>query len=83
MKFGKRLAFAAVLALAVVTFGSRQSVVLAQETDDAVKIEIYTRFYNNAKTNPTVAYKAAQDYLQKYQKDKDQYVDYIQKWMRA
>ena len=83
MKFGKRLAFAAILALAVVTFGSRQSVVLAQETDDRVKIDIYTRFYNNAKSNPAVAYQAAQDYLQKYQKDKDQYVDYIQKWMRA
>jgi tetratricopeptide (TPR) repeat protein len=82
MKFvGKRLVLAAMLALSAVTFGSRQSVVLAQETDDPVKIEIYKRFYDNAKTNPAVAYPAARDYLQKYSKDKDQYVDYIQKWI--
>jgi tetratricopeptide (TPR) repeat protein len=75
------LALAALLALSVVTFGSRQSVVLAQETDDPVKIEIYKRFYDNAKSNPAAAYPAARDYLAKYSKDKDQYVDYIQKWI--
>ncbi|HJS23188.1 MAG TPA: hypothetical protein VJ751_02375 [Pyrinomonadaceae bacterium] len=82
MKFaGKRLVLAALVALSVMTFGSRQSVVLAQETDDPVKIEIYKRFYDNAKTNPTAAYPAARDYLAKYSKDKDQYTDYIQKWI--
>jgi hypothetical protein len=82
MRFvGKRLALAALLALSVVTFGSRQSVALGQETDDPVKIEIYKRFYDNAKTNPNAAYPAARDYLAKYSKDKDQYVDYIQKWI--
>jgi hypothetical protein len=82
MRFGgRRLALAALLALSVMTFGSRQSVVLAQETDDPVKIEIYKRFYDNAKTNPNAAYPAARDYLAKYSKDKDQYVDYIQKWI--
>ena len=84
--FGSRLAFAALLAFAVVAFGSRQSLVFAQvgqETDDPVKIEIYKRFYDNAKSNKTVAYQAARDYLQKYQKDKDQYIDYLQKWIRA
>src|ERR1051325_1932374 len=84
--FRSRLAFAALLALAVVAFGSRQSLVFAQvgqETDDPVKIEMYNRFYNNVKTNKTVAYQAARDYLQKYQKDKDQYIDYLQKWIRA
>jgi len=80
---GKRLALAALLVFAAVTFGSRQSLVFAQETDDPVKIEIYKRFYDNAKANPTVAYQAARDYLQKYQKDKDQYIDYLQKWVRA
>jgi tetratricopeptide (TPR) repeat protein len=55
--------------------------VQAQETDDPVKIQIYQRFYENAKTNPTAAYPAARDYLAKYSKDKDQYVDYIQKWI--
>jgi tetratricopeptide (TPR) repeat protein len=81
MKFaGKGLALAALLALSALAFGS-QSVVLAQETDDPVKIEIYNRFYNNAKTNQVVAYQAARDYLQKYGKDKDQYIDYLQKWI--
>ncbi|HEY6660504.1 MAG TPA: hypothetical protein VI031_05170 [Pyrinomonadaceae bacterium] len=78
---GKRLALAAFMALALVTIGSRNMVVFAQETDDPVKIEIYKRFYDNAKTNPTVAYQAARDYLQKYNKDKDQYIDYLQKWI--
>jgi tetratricopeptide (TPR) repeat protein len=84
--FGRRLTLAALLALVVVTFGSRQSLVLAQvgqETDDPAKIEMYNRFYNNVKTNKAVAYKAAQDYLQKYKKDKDQYIDYLQKWVLA
>ncbi len=81
MKFaGKGLALAALLALSALAFGS-QSVVLAQETDDPVKIDIYKRFYDNAKTNPNAAYPAARDYLAKYSKDKDQYVDYIQKWI--
>ena len=91
MKVFERLALAALLALTVMTFGSRQSVVLAQaqgqaqgpEIDDPVKIEIYNRFYNNNKTNKAVAYKAAQDYLLKYKKDKDQYIDYLQKWVAA
>ena len=83
MRFvGRRLALAALMALSVVTFGSRQPVV-AQETDDPVKIEIYKRFYDNAKTNKLVAYQAARDYLQKYNKDKDQYIDYLQKWIVA
>lgn len=81
--FGIRFAFAALLALAAVTFGSRQSLVFAQETDDPVKIEIYKRFVDNRLPNPTVAYQAARDYLQKYQKDKDQYTDYLQKWIAA
>src|SRR5215467_7151065 len=81
--FGRRLALAALLALVVVTFGSRQSLVFAQETDDPVKIEIYKRFVDNRLPNKTVAYQAARDYLQKYQKDKDQYIDYLQKWVRA
>src|ERR1044071_3394685 len=85
MKLFERFALAALLAFTVVTFGSRQSVVVAQvqETDDPVKIEMYNRFYNNVKTNKAVAYQAARDYLQKYQKDKDQYIDYLQKWIRA
>jgi tetratricopeptide (TPR) repeat protein len=81
--FGRRLALAALLVLVAVTFGSRQSLVLAQETDDPVKIEIYKKFVDNRVPNPTAAYQAARDYLQKYQKDKDQYTDYLQKWVVA
>ena len=79
--FGRRLAFAALLVLLAVTFGTRQSLVLAQETDDPVKIEMYKRFVDNRVPNPVVAYQAARDYLQKYTKDKDQYTDYLQKWV--
>lgn len=55
----------------------------AQETDDPVKIEIYKRFVDNRVPNPTAAYQAARDYLQKYTKDKDQYTDYLTKWVAA
>ena len=78
-----RLALAALMALAVGSVGARQFTASAQETDDPVKIEIYKRFVDNRVPNPTAAYQAARDYLQKYQKDKDQYTDYLQKWIAA
>ena len=78
-----RFALAALIALGVGTIGVRQFVAVAQETDDPVKIAIYKRFVDNRLPNPTVAYQAARDYLQKYQKDKDQYTDYLQKWVAA
>ena len=77
---GQRLGLAVLLALSVLALGARQTV-LAQETDDPVKIEIYKRFVDNRLPNPPVAYQAARDYLQKYTKDKDQYIDYLQKWV--
>jgi tetratricopeptide (TPR) repeat protein len=78
---GRRFALAAFAALLLVTLGSRQSVVFAQETDDPVKIQIYKRFVDNRIPNPGAAYQAAKDYLQKYQKEKDQYTDYLTKWV--
>ena len=81
MKLLKRLAFAVVLALSLAALGS--SIVFAQETDDPVKIEIYKRFVDNRLQNPVAAYQAARDYLTKYNKDKDQYTDYLSKWMAA
>ena len=78
---GKKLALAVVMALTVMALGS--SVVFAQETDDPVKIEIYKRFVDNRIQNPVVAYQAARDYLTKYNKDKDQYTDYLSKWTAA
>lgn len=84
--FGSRLVLGVLVALAVATFGSRQSAVFAQvgqETDDPVKIQMYNRFVDNRVPNPAVAYQAARDYMQKYQKDKDQYTDYLGKWILA
>lgn len=77
---GQRLSLSVLLALSVLALGARH-VVWAQETDDPVKIEIYKRFVDNRQGNPAVAYKAARDYLQKYNKDKDQYTDYLNKWV--
>ncbi|HYV83356.1 MAG TPA: hypothetical protein VE931_07575 [Pyrinomonadaceae bacterium] len=77
---GQRLGLAVMLAVSVLALGARQTV-LAQETDDPVKIEIYKRFVDNRQGNPTAAYQAARDYLQKYNKDKDQYTDYLSKWV--
>jgi len=84
--FGRRLMWIALMALAAVTFGSRQAAVFGQtgpETDDPVKIQIYDRFRENRVPNPAAAYQAAQDYMQKYRKDKDQYTEYLQKWILA
>jgi tetratricopeptide (TPR) repeat protein len=78
--FGKRMVLAVLLALSVLALGGRQ-IALAQETDDPVKIEIYKRFVDNRQANPAAAYQAARDYLQKYNKDKDQYTDYLSKWV--
>jgi len=83
MVFVNRFALAALMALAVGSIGVRQFAVSAQETDDPVKIQIYQKFVDNRVPNPTAAYQAARDYLQRYQKDKDQYTDYLQKWVLA
>lgn len=78
-----RFALAAVTALAIASIGAGQFAVVAQETDDPMKIQIYQRFRDNYQRNPDAAYQAARDYLQKYQKDKDQYTDYLTKWVAA
>src|SRR5215211_6291936 len=70
----------ALLALSVLALGARQTV-MAQETDDPAKIAIYKRFVDNRLGNPAAAYQAARDYLQKYNKEKDQYTDYLSKWV--
>src|SRR6185436_11372285 len=81
MKLLKRLGLVAVMVMTLAALGS--SIVFAQETDDPVKIEIYKRFVDNRLQNPVVAYQAARDYLTKYNKDKDQYTDYLSKWAAA
>jgi len=76
----KSLLAAAFLAVLQAAFGS---IAVAQETDDPAKIEIYKKFRDNYRENQGVAYQAARDYLQKYAKDKDQYIDYLTKWVAA
>jgi tetratricopeptide (TPR) repeat protein len=78
---GKRIA-SLLLLIGLLTIGV-VSAASAQETDDPVKIDIYTRFYKNRDSNKPAAYQAARDYLAKYTKDKDQYVDFLQKWIAA
>ena len=80
---GQRLGLAVLLVLSVLAVGAGQTALAQKETDDLVKVQIYQRFYDNVKNNKPVAYQAARDYLQKYSKDKDEYVDYIQKWVAA
>ena len=77
----QKLIASMVVLLSIFIIGSRYQVALGQETDDPVKIEIYKKFYENRDNNKPVAYQAARDYLAKYTKDKDQYVDYLQKWI--
>ena len=51
------------------------------ETDDKVKVDLYTRFVETYKTDEPSAYQAARDYLQRYAKDNDQYSKYLQLWV--
>lgn len=80
MKWLKSLVTAVLMAVSLMAAGS---VGLAQETDDPAKIAIYQRFLDNRLPNPRAAYQAARDYLQKYPKEKDQYTDYLNKWVAA
>jgi len=52
-----------------------------QETDDKDKVDTYTRFVENYKTNKPVAYETAKVYLQRHGKENDQYVQYIIAWV--
>ena len=78
-----RFVLAALMALAVGSIGARPFAAVAQETDDKFKIDTYKKFVDNRVPNPDVAYQAARDYLAKYTKDKDQYTDYLTKWVAA
>ena len=52
-----------------------------QETEDKTKVDLYTRFVDNYKTNEAVAYQTAKDYLQRYARENDQYTQYVQLWV--
>jgi tetratricopeptide (TPR) repeat protein len=83
MKLARKLVVAAFMVFSLAMLGSVVKAQGGPETDDPVKIEIYKRFYDNHANNPAVAYQAAKDYLAKYTKDKDQYIDYLSKWITA
>ena len=53
----------------------------AYETDDKVKVDLYTKFVDNYKTNEAFAHQIAKDYLKIYAKDNDQYSKYLQLWV--
>jgi hypothetical protein len=52
-------------------------------TDDEVKVNVYKKFVDNRVPNPTVAYQAARDYMQRYGKEDDQYTKYLKAWIAA
>ncbi|HEV8367471.1 MAG TPA: hypothetical protein VGQ39_05920 [Pyrinomonadaceae bacterium] len=79
--FVEKFGISALLLTSVLAVGSSYQVVFGQETDDPIKIQVYRKFYDNRENNKSAAYQAARDYLQRYVKDKDQYVDYLQKWI--
>ena len=81
MKYLNQRGIVRALLIAMLLTSVSGIVVRAQETDDPVKIEVYTRFVNNRKANEGAAYQAAKEYLQKYPKDNDQYTQYLQKWI--
>jgi tetratricopeptide (TPR) repeat protein len=82
------LAILLMVTLSLATFGARieaqtRTTGNVQETDDKVKVDTYTRFVDNRKTNPQVAYDAAREYLRLYPKDDDQYTKYLKDWIAA
>src|SRR2546423_3213319 len=54
-----------------------------QETDDEYKVTTYKKFVDNREPYPTVAYRAAKDYMAKYGKEDDQYTRYLRTWITA
>src|SRR5438132_3399614 len=58
--------------------GATQNV---QETDDKDKVDTYTRFVENYKTNKPIAYETAKVYLQHHGKENDQYSQYVIAWV--
>lgn len=57
---------------------------LAQdETEDPVKVELYTKFRDNYRTDKPVAYQIGKNYLQRYAKERDRYANYIRDWIAA
>lgn len=75
----------AVLLLAVPALAQPQTARSQQPvvTDDEVKVNVYKRFWDNRVPNPAVAYEAARDYMQRYNKEDDDYTRYLKSWIAA
>jgi hypothetical protein len=73
-------------ALAQTTPSTSATPAASGQDDTEAKAALYKTFTDNLKTNPTVAYQAGKEYLDKYgAKDgpTDQYVAYITKWVTS
>jgi hypothetical protein len=73
-------------ALAQTTPATTTTTPAATQDDAEAKAALYSKFRDNIKSNPQVAYEAGKEYLQKYEaKDgpSDQYVAYIKKWVTS
>lgn len=71
--------------MAVLVFAQPQTARAQQPvvTDDEVKVAVYKRFVDNRVPNPGAAYQAARDYMQRYDKEDDQYTRYLKAWIAA
>lgn len=76
--FGLALAFSAATLQAQPKPGQ-----VVQETDDEFKVTTYKKFSENYDSNPAAAYKAAKDYMARYNKEDDQYTRYLKAWIAA
>jgi tetratricopeptide (TPR) repeat protein len=66
--------------------GTTTTAAAGGQGDAEAKAALYDTFTKNIKTNPTVAYDAGKEYLQKYEATDgptDQYVAYIKKWVTS
>jgi hypothetical protein len=73
-------------ALAQTTPATTTTTPAATQDDAEAKAALYSKFRDNIKSNPQVAYESGKEYLQKYEaKDgaSDQYVAYIKKWVTS
>ena len=81
MAIGLLLAIVSVTGLATRVEAQKKDDSNAQETDDPVKVDMYTKFIQTYKTDLPAAHHAGKDYLAKYGRDHDRYSTFIQQWV--
>ncbi|HZS48769.1 MAG TPA: hypothetical protein VFC63_27095 [Blastocatellia bacterium] len=65
------------------TMATAQSTSPAQQSDTEKKQALYGKFETTYKTDTKAAYDAAREYLDKYSADKDDIVDFLNKWVNS